>query len=204
MTPPFTSAGVGWSLSGLMTAKLNCRSVMGRLRLPSNRAETGCARWTCEWGCERPSRNERQRGGGGLGTKICLNVQKAHTLWGAGGDTGTGLPTSPGARVDTVQYSIHPPPVCACSLTPAPPRPLVPPVRWKIRALLPFLPTRGALKRDRKKKKGVPQHSFPKKTACSSYVQPWLVSVGGWRLVAIGGWQLAAGGWWWLAAVGGW
>ena len=44
---------------------------------------------------------------------------------------------------------------------------------------------------------------FPKKTACSSYAQPWLVAVGGWRLVAIGGWQLATGGWWRLV-VGDW
>ena len=43
---------------------------------------------------------------------------------------------------------------------------------------------------------------FSKTTACSSYVQPWLVAVGGWRLVEIAGWRLAVGGWW-LAAVGG-
>ena len=44
-----------------------------------------------------------------------------------------------------------------------------------------------------------------KKTACSSYVQPWLVAIGGWQLAVVGDWQLAvSGGWWWLAAVGGW
>ena len=52
-------------------------------------------------------------------------------------------------------------------------------------------------------KKSVPAPRFPKKTACSSYVQPWLVAVGGWRLAAIGGWQLATGGWWRLVVVGG-
>ena len=66
---------------------------------------------------------------------------------------------------------------------------------------------------------GVPERQFCKKTACSSYVQPWLVAIGGWRLVAIGGWlavgdwRLVAvgagwwwviGGWWRLAVVGGW
>ena len=55
-----------------------------------------------------------------------------------------------------------------------------------------------------KRKKSVPIHSFPKKTACSSYVQPWLVAVGGWRLVAVGGWRLVAVGGWRLVAVGGW
>ena len=53
----------------------------------------------------------------------------------------------------------------------------------------------GSLREKQKKKKSVPVHSFPKKTACSSYVQPWLV--------AVGGWQLATGGWWWLVVVGG-
>ena len=43
---------------------------------------------------------------------------------------------------------------------------------------------------------------FSKTTACSSYVQPWLVAIGGWRLVEIAGWRLAVGGWW-LAVVGG-
>ena len=71
----------------------------------------------------------------------------------------------------------------------------------------------GSLREGKKeRKKSVPLHSFPKKTASSSYVQPWLVAGGGWRLVAIGGWQLATGGWrrlvvgdWWLVAVGsGW
>ena len=54
---------------------------------------------------------------------------------------------------------------------------------------------------------------FSKMTACSSYVQPWLVAIGGWRLVDIAGWWLAAvggnwqlvmGGWWRLAAVDSW
>ena len=44
---------------------------------------------------------------------------------------------------------------------------------------------------------------FSKTTACSSYVQPWLVAIGGWRLVEIAGWRLAVGGWRRLAAVGG-
>ena len=64
-----------------------------------------------------------------------------------------------------------------------------------------------------REKKSVPKLQFCKKTARSSYVQPWLVAIGGWRLVAIGGWRLVAvGGWWrlvvgrgwWLVAVGGW
>ena len=51
---------------------------------------------------------------------------------------------------------------------------------------------------------------FSKTTACSSYVQPWLVEIAGWRLVVGGGsavgssWQLVMGGWWRLAAVDGW
>ena len=58
-----------------------------------------------------------------------------------------------------------------------------------------------------------PERHFCKKPACSSYIQPWLVAIGGWwRLavgawwrLALGGWRLAVGGgWWWLAAVGGW
>ena len=44
---------------------------------------------------------------------------------------------------------------------------------------------------------------FSKTTACSSYVQPWLVAIGGSRLVEIAGWRLAVGGWRRLAAVGG-
>ena len=44
---------------------------------------------------------------------------------------------------------------------------------------------------------------FSKMTACSSYVQPWLVAIGGWRLVEIAGWRLAVGGWRRLAAVDG-
>ena len=45
-------------------------------------------------------------------------------------------------------------------------------------------------------KKSVPDKQFCKKTACSSYVQPWLagLAVGGW-------WRLAVGGWWSLGAV---
>ena len=42
-----------------------------------------------------------------------------------------------------------------------------------------------------------------KTTACSPYVQPSLVAIGGWRLVEIAGWRLAVGGWRRLAAVGG-
>ena len=45
---------------------------------------------------------------------------------------------------------------------------------------------RGVLKR----KRTVPERQFCQKTACSSYVQPWLAAVGGWRLVAFGGWRL--------------
>ena len=52
-------------------------------------------------------------------------------------------------------------------------------------------------------KKGVPERQFPKKTACSSYAQPWLVVIGGWRLVVFGSWRLATGGWWRLVVVGG-
>ena len=52
---------------------------------------------------------------------------------------------------------------------------------------------------------------FSKTTTCSSYVPPWLVAIGGWRLVEIAGWRLVVGGVWrqlavgdgWLAAVGG-
>ena len=70
----------------------------------------------------------------------------------------------------------------------------------------------GRSLREKKKGEGVAERQSCKKTACSSYVQPWLVAVSGWRLVAIGGWRLAVGGWrlpvgggwWWLAAVGGW
>ena len=65
-----------------------------------------------------------------------------------------------------------------------------------------------------------PERQFCKKTACSSYVQPWLVAIGDWRLavggdwrlavgdwrlvVVGGGWWLVIGGWWRLAVVGGW
>ena len=43
---------------------------------------------------------------------------------------------------------------------------------------------------------------FSKTTACSSFVQPWLVAIGGWRLVGVAGCRLAVGGWRRLAAVG--
>ena len=58
---------------------------------------------------------------------------------------------------------------------------------------------RGTLKRENK---SVPVHSFPEKTACSSYGQ----TVGGWRLVVVGGgwWLVIGGGWWRLVVVGGW
>ena len=60
---------------------------------------------------------------------------------------------------------------------------------------------RGVLKRG---EKSVPERQFCKKTACSSYVQSWLVANGGWRLVVGGGWWLVIGGWRRLAVVGGW
>ena len=41
----------------------------------------------------------------------------------------------------------------------------------------------------REGKKSVPERQCCTKTACSSYVQPWLVAVGGW-------WRLVVGGWW--------
>ena len=47
------------------------------------------------------------------------------------------------------------------------------------------------------------QQGGPKKTACCSYVQPWLVVIGGWRL-ATGGWRLVAVGGWWRLMVDGW
>ena len=56
----------------------------------------------------------------------------------------------------------------------------------------------------REKKNSVPKWQFCKKTACSSYVQPWLVAIGGWRMVAVGGCWWVIGGWWRLAVVGGW
>ena len=59
-----------------------------------------------------------------------------------------------------------------------------------------FSTIRAVLKRE---KKVFQNSSF----ACSSYVQPWLAGIGGWRLVAIGGWQLAVGGSWWLVVVPG-
>ena len=54
----------------------------------------------------------------------------------------------------------------------------------------------------KEKKKVFLNGSFSKKAACSSYVEPWLVAVGGWRqLVAVGsGWRLVAAGGWRLVA----
>jgi hypothetical protein len=46
--------------------------------------------------------------------------------------------------------------------------------------------------------------SLQNKTACTSYVEPWLVAVGGWWLVAVGGWSPMAVGGWRLVAVAGW
>ena len=62
--------------------------------------------------------------------------------------------------------------------------------------------TKAVLKREKK----ILKRQFCKKTACSSYVQLWLVVVDGWRLVAIGGPWLAVGDWWLVAVgmVGGW
>ena len=37
------------------------------------------------------------------------------------------------------------------------------------------------------------QNCSCKKTACSSYVEPWLVAIGGWRLAVGGDWWLAVG-----------
>ena len=65
----------------------------------------------------------------------------------------------------------------------------------------PGLGGRGVLKRE---KKSVPKHSSPKKTVCSSYVQPWRMAVGGWRLAVGGDWRLAVGHWWVVAVGGGW
>ena len=62
--------------------------------------------------------------------------------------------------------------------------------------------TRAVLKREKKR---CPKRQFCKKTVCSSYVQSWLMAIGGWRLVAIGSWsRLAVGGGWQLAVGGGW
>ena len=63
--------------------------------------------------------------------------------------------------------------------------------------------TSGRSLTEKKEKKLFRDMVFSKTTACSSYVQPWLVAIGGWRLVEIAGWRLAVGGWWQLAAVGG-
>ena len=53
-----------------------------------------------------------------------------------------------------------------------------------------------------KKGAGVRKPQFSKNTACSSYVQPWLVvAVGG---VGGGWWLVADGSSWRLVAVGGW
>ena len=73
-----------------------------------------------------------------------------------------------------------------------------------------IVPNRRFLKRG---KKSVPERQFCTNTVCSSYVQPWLVAIGGWRLatggwwrlvVVGGGWWLVNGGWWRLAVVGHW
>ena len=57
---------------------------------------------------------------------------------------------------------------------------------WIVPSKSPVLLTlhrRGVLKRG---KKSVPEQQFFTKTACGSYVQLWLVAIGGWRLVAVG------------------
>ena len=67
-------------------------------------------------------------------------------------------------------------------------------------AYQPAMPYRRVLKRGGK---SVRERQFWKKTTCSSYLPPWWVAIGGWRLAAAGGWRLATGSWWWLV-VGGW
>ena len=73
-----------------------------------------------------------------------------------------------------------------------------------------WAPGRAALNR-KIKKKLFWKMVFSKTTACSSYVQPCLVAISGWRLAVGGWWRLAVGGWWrlpvggwWLAVGGGW
>ena len=65
----------------------------------------------------------------------------------------------------------------------------------------------------RGKERSVPEWQFCKKTVSSSYVQPWFMAIGGWRLVTGGWWRLVVvdvnlflviGGWWLLAVVGDW
>ena len=46
---------------------------------------------------------------------------------------------------------------------------------------------------------GVPKLQYCKNTVCGSYVQPWLVAIGGWQQWAGGGWWWF--GWWYLGAV---
>ena len=53
-------------------------------------------------------------------------------------------------------------------------------------------------------KKSVPEQQFCKKTACSSYVQPWWVAIGGWWLVVGDWWLMAVGSGWWLAVGRSW
>ena len=82
--------------------------------------------------------------------------------------------------------------------------------RWQLGRLPP---TQRAVSHEREtgravlngKKKLFRYMVFSKTTACSSYVQPWLAAIGGWRLVEIAGWRLVVGsGWRQLAAVGSW
>ena len=49
-----------------------------------------------------------------------------------------------------------------------------------------------------------PKLQFCQKTACSSYVQPWLVAICGWRLAVGGDWWFAVGGGWRQLVVGNW
>ena len=79
--------------------------------------------------------------------------------------------------------------------TPASPLPCSPPSLVPLRGLGRALTER--------EKKLFRYMVFSKMTAFSSYVQPWLVAIGGWRLVEIAGWRLAAvGGSWRQLAVG--
>ena len=68
------------------------------------------------------------------------------------------------------------------------------------RHLLQVMDCRGHSKTQ---KKIVPVHDFSKTTACSPYVPPWLVAIGGRRLVEIAGWWLVVGGGW-QVVMGGW
>ena len=64
-----------------------------------------------------------------------------------------------------------------------------------------FFHSRTLLKRE---KKGAPKRQFCKKTAWSSYVQPWLVAIGSWQLAVGGWWRLVVGDWWLVAVGSGW